>query len=525
MNLSKTRCIQSVIVPIFLLILLTGCSDSSNSANPQSTTESDVNNASGESTVNSDGALANASSTDTDSVLPTSVNTVEEPDPTTTTETAGESEPVTNVNELASETSDPELVDVTNTTTEFELIDLRQDLIRATAGYSIDQLAVVAADLAYGVGQTTIVTWPDDSWYEVIDLESNLSLCIGGSECRLLPGSYTVINHTVDERSMLGLSFTLPADLAHATLLPETSISVENEFLDGTATVNLERIQYNCEGGGTVIVEDGEGRDSRTGSATGLAERQSYLFDQCQVTLTNGLIPAGDYLIQGNLKVDLIFASGGFTQQSFFSFEEFSLTGNNGLAYQAQAQIENTRVNSAVFINRRDARITNYQKINADSQEFESITEARLLFETQNESIGRFSSLELDVDGIIRNPQTGNNQVTITTEQGMNYQLADPGFEDRYPPTPYNGSINMSAEDGSFLSVNANAFRDPEANIRRYIPQLDFDYTSAAGEQIQLVGEEQVVFPGSPNRGFCWLFRDDTTQRLECPNSEEFFIP
>ena len=45
-----------------------------------------------------------------------------------------------------------------------------------------------------------VISWPDDGWYQVQDSTTHVEVCGGGQACTVVPGSYTVINHSTGER-------------------------------------------------------------------------------------------------------------------------------------------------------------------------------------------------------------------------------------------------------------------------------------------------------------------------------------
>lgn len=109
------------------------------------------------------------------------------------------------------------------------------------------------------------------------------------------------------------------------------------------------------------------------------------------------------------------------------------------------------------------------------------------------------------MNGIIRNAQTASQQVTITTTAVLSWG-SDPFI-------PFNGSIEMLAEDGSFLHQNANPYVDPEDFWALF---TDFDYMAASGEQMQ-IQKESYFFPFEYGAISCFQYRSETTGRLNCP--------
>jgi len=409
------------------------------------------------------------------------------------------------------------------TSREFDLLANSQDLIRSLAGYPLDHLAMVVDDFAFIIGQSTTMQWPNADGYEVQTTESNATVCDSTAQCEIVPGSYVLVNQSTGERNPLEVPYVSPADQAEATLLPNSSILVEDPKFQ-PVTVSIDRVQYNCGRGGTMIKEGGTGiLKNIPGFDVGRVERLGYVFDQCRVTVRNGLIPADSYLIQGNLQVEQIIANAGWTLQNKYSFEGFSLIGDNGLEYRVTGQIKNALINAAVHVDSRNVMIAEYKKVFADGLRSDSITDVQFNQESYLQSGGLWSSEKLRVDGILRSAQTANQQVVISTESELARQLVLPAVADEFTGVPYNGRVALMVENGSILYVNANPYIDPEAALMQTTPLLDFDYTSSTGERVQKNAVERLH-----NGAFaptCWFIRNKITQRLDCANEQEFIVP
>ena len=97
----------------------------------------------------------------------------------------------------------------------------------------------------------SIVSWPDNGWYQVLD-ESNYSeVCAGGSSCTLDSGSYLIINHTTGER-FPGINVEESADAISVT---DNTISWPDDgWYQVQDAVNYQTV---CEGGTSCEVPNG----------------------------------------------------------------------------------------------------------------------------------------------------------------------------------------------------------------------------------------------------------------------------
>ena len=74
-------------------------------------------------------------------------------------------------------------------------------VINHTTGERFEGIEVEGSS---GAGPITVsgsvISWPDDGWYQVQDESSYSEVCAGGRSCSVSAGSYVVINHTTGER-------------------------------------------------------------------------------------------------------------------------------------------------------------------------------------------------------------------------------------------------------------------------------------------------------------------------------------
>ncbi|ASJ73222.1 hypothetical protein [Granulosicoccus antarcticus] len=392
-----------------------------------------------------------------------------------------------------------------------DLLDISQDLIVTAAGFQLDELAVVVDDFAFIIGQQTTIQWPDSSWYQVQNADTYASVCNGGAECNILPGSYTVINHSTGERSPLLVPYVSPDDQTEATQLENTSATFPlPQDPDNISTeLTIKRTYYSCENGGSFVLEKGNGNeatftDSFGSVIGGISDKNGYVFDQCRMSLQNGLLPDGTYELNGNLQTNIIYSYGD--SQSTNVFDEFSIIGDNGVEYRANGQTKDTDGYDFNYL--RSATIADFREKLPGVPTEETISDVTFNYETLNNTTVLAAPWKtLEVNGIVRNAQTGDQKVTITTAPVLSW-----GSE---PFMPFNGSIAMLAEDGSSLYQNANPFVDPEDFWALF---ADFNYTAANGDQAQLQ-QESYSFPFGYGELSCFYYRSDLTGRLDCPDN------
>ena len=372
-----------------------------------------------------------------------------------------------------------------------DLLDVGPDLLRSLGAYQLDQLAAVVDDLAFVAGQTTTIVWPDDSWYQVQNAETLDEVCNGGPECQIVPGSYVVINHTIGERSPLEVPYVDPADQADAVPLPASSIEIRGQ------TIPLERTLYACENEGSVTLE--------VGSATfelddfrvrGTVEPRVYGFDQCRITVRDGLLPDGTYLLQGDLLTVNTSPFDGFSYADSYRYDDLVISGDDGLEYRVDGEVERYFNEGRISTARRTATIESYEKTLPDGRLGESVNGTQFFREAVSAMGGPNLYREtLDADGTVSGLPSAGQRVVITTEPVLTRQLVLPrDVTEDNAPVPFNGTVELLAEDGSFLYINANPIlRNPEGSYSP--PLVDYEYTTFFGQQIRRNQFELEGFP------------------------------
>ena len=400
---------------------------------------------------------------------------------------------------------------------ELDLLEVGQELVRALAGYPLDQLAVVVDDLAFIAGQTTTIVWPDDDYYQVQNAGTLAEVCNGGPECPVVPGSYVVINHTTGERSPLEVPYVDPADRADAAVLSASGFAI------GNGTIPIDRTRYGCENGGSVTVETGTGGvELDEFGPRNTVERRGYLFDDCRLTVRDGRLPDGGYVVDGILGTVNVDPFDRFSYADEYRYDDLSIVGDAGLGYRVDGRVERLGRDGSVQTRRRTAAIDVYEKVLPDGRLAESVTDGRFEYEVVSE-MGPSSYREtLDADGTVRGTLSAGQTVTVTTEPVLTRRLVPP-FDGPGEPdaVPFAGTIELLAEGGGSLYVNANPIVDPAVYLSPAL--VDLDYAPAIGRQEELNQTPLIDLPvAAPNcvdpdgeipRG---LFRDERTGRLEC---------
>ena len=419
---------------------------------------------------------------------------------------------VSNLDELLAGT-DPLVVD---TTGDFNLADVSGDLLLSSAGYQLNRLAGVVDDMAYIIGQTTTINWPDSDWYQVqiqgLHRITGLrtvyaSVCNGGTECKLLPGMHALINHTTGERSNLDLPYISPDDQPHAIPLPDSTYTSTHPSYQST-TVSMKRTQYECELGGSMIQETGTGYGIRLAGATysgsvagptysnGTMQPHRYVFDQCYMTVRDGLLPSGNYLLQGKLETVYM---GRLDTVGVAQFDDFSIVGDSGLEYHVQGSVSDADGYYLPYAH--TATVANYEKKLPDGQQGEQLTSLQY-------SYGGQRGFLLTTNGNVRNEKTANQRVTLNTLAPLDYLRSNGNY---VLLRAFSGALEMLADDGSYLFASANPSQEVGSFGGTFY--LDLDYTTKNGDQISQTSE---LGRYSRPEGSCSFGRSATTLRMGC---------
>ncbi|MFK7891250.1 MAG: hypothetical protein AB8B63_10585 [Granulosicoccus sp.] len=118
-------------------------------------------------------------------------------------------------------------------------------------------VAIIIAGAGHALAAPTvngsIISWPDDGWYQVQDAETFESLCQGGRSCDVPAGRYIVINHTTGVR--FGDVVVNGVQSGIAPVIDGNTISWAD---DGWYQVqNADTYESLCEGGRTCEVPAG----------------------------------------------------------------------------------------------------------------------------------------------------------------------------------------------------------------------------------------------------------------------------
>jgi len=390
-----------------------------------------------------------------------------------------------------------------------DLSRMPRELIDTLAGFQLEQLAVIVEDLMLVMGQTTTIAWPDSDYYQVQEPETFESVCDGGAECRLLPGEYTVTNHTTGETYPLEVEAVDPVDVPGATLLPEQSYLIEGDYFF-TESAPMQRTEYVCENGGTLIKELVDAtpvkRDPPGYNFTGEFERHGYIFNQCSLTLDNSLLPDGTYTIDGVLNTEYRYYGGYGDHIEQFTYNGFSITGDNGLEYRVQGETKYRDFEGGSWDFERNTTVSEFFKKLPGNRVGESITDVNYSYSFSYSQSPAFIKYSLDVNGEMQTGLTGGQPVNITTVSELNGYW----YRDDYR-TRFNGEVEMRNEDGSVLNIQGNPFINPEQLFFLYV---DIDYVDADGVQSNS-SQVRHIRP-SQDGPYCRTIRKDGERIREC---------
>lgn len=480
---------------LVVVVIVSGCSSSNTPTNPTAV----------EVVESSSGVVAESDST-SDITSDVTINTdtsdpVSPSDPVSTSDPASPSDPVSQiVNDSA------ELLP-------FNLLDQSQDLVNSIAGVQLEQLANVIDDFAFIAEQTTTILWPDTDYRQVLNPSSFASVCDGGAECNVVPGEYILVNQASGKREDLSVPYIDPADLPDATQLPDTVYLVE-DAVEGIVEMSVDRKSHNCDVNGTMIKETGNqlatlSRIGQEGS-TGRVWLTSYHFNQCRVTIRDGLLPDGIYELEGHFQYVLsrqFRFNVGETHE--FIFDDFSITGDDGLQYRVQAEATVADGNEG-FLNSRAIEVIEYQKTLPNGDIAERLENVQFNFNSTFVSTPFDFHSTLDVDGVYRSLETSNQRVFVSTEPTMVRRKAQENIVAE-------GQIEILAEDGSFVYITPNPYIDPNVAFWRAPLLVDLDFTPTSGEQIQSDRIPQMLLTTARDCGNEYQIRRiETTGRLEC---------
>ncbi len=322
-----------------------------------------------------------------------------------------------------------------------DLATIADETLESLAGYQLDRLGLIVEDLLLVVVNTKTIVWPNSDWYQVQNPETYESYCDGGSECKLLPGKYRVHNHTTGEKTELEIEYVKPEDHPDGKSLSEESYTIEGVHFF-TTTAPVQRTEFSCENGGSIIKELVSANPAKRVPAgfnyPGNFDRHGYLFDQCRITVRDGPLPDGTYLINGNLHAEFRFYGGYGDHIEEYDFNGFSINGDDGLEYRSTGKTFHSFFHYCCGGTFRHANITEYfNKLPGDA-DGEALTAVQYRVE--------YPLLELN--GVVRNGLTGGKNVTVSTEP-------DPELlNSKGNPTIF---IQMSNTDGDVLRWQADS--------------------------------------------------------------------
>lgn len=426
----------------------------------------------------------------------------------------------------------------------FDLIGVYDELTESIAGFQLDKMEYFVRDVYYQIAQQTTLQFLADGYYEVqLSTRANtppVTVCEGNGDCQILPGDYIVINHTTGDRVEESVAYVDPREVPNAIVLADEL----NTTVSSEGPVTVERTQYNCQFGGSMIREYSENSapvaetlliDSPEYRMVTVNNRDatSYLFDQCRFNLIDSTLPSGVYEINGNVHYNFSLHNfsdytGYVTHTHYWNFDDFSILGDDGLDYQVDGEAElyrYRREGGYFFHGIRKTVLNHFSKTAADGTVIEEVNNGR--YDTENAwNYGGYAlATSESVSGSVQIPGTANQEVSVTTSTALTSKLQAEDYTGGNAESPFNGTIEMLAEDGSLLYIEA----DPVNHGPNFSSQWAlFDLTTLDADQI--IESDPYSTSGlstpicdSTRYNDTWPYINSRTKRLYCSNSE--FIP
>jgi len=238
-------------------------------------------------------------------------------------------------------------------------------------------------------------------------------------------------------------------------------------------------------------------------------------------------------VVDGNLHNSFTYHNyaiytGYQTYSRYRQFDGFSITGDDGSEYRVQGETEQyeTRI--------RKTDITQYLEKAPGGNILESITDGHYEYAITSSQIAGHRLRSEETSGSISTAQTNGQLVTIATAPKFTSHLSFDRVTGDTPETllatesPFTGSVEMQAEDGSFLFIHANPFNQ-RSDWDGGIQWIDYDYTKKNGEQI-LIERDSYDSPrtsapictGGARPASPTPWRSAVTKRLYCDYDGKF---
>ena len=293
----------------------------------------------------------------------------------------------------------------------------------------------------------------------------------------------------------------------------------DNRF--GTVMTPIQRVRYNCSGGGTVVRETGRLRlddidYTRTRSIDG------YDFNQCLFTSQTGLLAAGDYTATGHLVIDTQSTSGprfGNADASF-DWDQFDLQGPEGSGYELNGT-SSTRSLGGAFADSFVSREANFDFYRKREREtiVESLVDSSYRQTLVGSQAGVFNSIEIELAGTVTGTVTASNVVLVQTDTLLEHTAA-PQFLENFQP--FTGQLSLTSSDGGFLTLLATS----SLNNFNVFDNLALNWSGALSDGTLISRSEVLLDEYSASAPNCSFFRADDSEPFTCTvEGEQFVVP
>ncbi len=263
-----------------------------------------------------------------------------------------------------------------------------------------------------------------------------------------------------EEVMLLGDSAALSA--IGSTLLEAGTFNVLDR--DETLTPALVRTSYSCQSGGEMLIENGSLILDEEGY-THRVSLDNYHFDQCRTEMD------GEQVFNGSLSVMNDYVSGRHfsVRRANQAWTDFAWQQSSGVTISSNAVIEMYNFNSFDSQQYRNASIGEFS-MTRGSEIVEQVVGGEFRQTAESSANGAINDYEMSAAGSVTN--ASGVAVRIVTEPAISSRIAALSLD---LVSAFQGLVQMTAEDGSELSLAANRVADSRTL------QVDIDYRNAAG--------------------------------------------
>ena len=362
-------------------------------------------------------------------------------------------------------------------------------------------------DIEMGVVVTgNVISWPDNGWYQVQNLESFESICEGGTSCTVSDGVYVVINHSTGERfepyiittddinpgepeignEIAAGSIPIPvnarldesapylieslagyqleqalgyietvADEVVSTAASETVLSPGSRQIDVRGDVQtsiIDRTEYGCSGGGS-LVRNTSNVDIDFSDFSQDSLLDVWTFQDCLLDTQAGDLLEGEHLLNGVVARVSDFQSGSrFTNsEQSVTYSDFSLQAPANNSLTIDGNVRTRSLNTQDPDASRIVVINDYSEIR-NGNLLRDIRDGSFSYSTGTTANGAVINQKVSAEGRILGSVTQGQDITITTPDLLERSgVVNDDFASFR--VPFRGQMQFSSTDGSELSI------------------------------------------------------------------------